>query len=524
MYKKIIKKIKKQCKGIQKKIGEYIKTPFIFLKNIFKTHRKKKILFLVLSLLYIVSFFYRYEIEWYLTFPGVVVNTLEYTKSDLKKMNIDFEEVNIPLAKKWNINGLFINNNSKKTVYYFHGNGGDLTYFYSDIQFISSLGYNVMAYDYPWYGKSTGFPYEKDVRTYSEIFSDYIFKEKWISEKDVITWTYSVGTGVWIEWAKNKDINSLVLFSPFLSRFDLSRDHYLFAIQKIFFLPNSFISKENIKNISAPTLFIHGNKDKIISFYQGKDLFLNSKKNTSFFLEVDGANHHNLLSKGIIREYIKNFLITGKLKNTYSFISKKDAYVWERENNISLFDLETDTSFTKFVNPDVSFQKKSYIPEDLESLDRTYIIDAKGNAQLRKKAKQAFQRMAEAFYKENGEKIVVVSSYRSYAYQVGIKARGCPDNLCSKAGYSEHQSWLAVDLWSASTNEIWKSNQRFIKYYDWLSKNADVYGFHNTYQKWRKIDGYEIEPWHWRYLGIPLATYLKNHDITFAEFYKEKNK
>ena len=116
-----------------------------------------------------------------------------------------------------------------------------------------------------------------------------------------------------------------------------------------------------------------------------------------------------------------------------------------------------------------------------------------------------------------------MSSYRSYSYQVGIKAGGCPDNLCARAGYSEHQSGLALDLWSASTNEYWKSSPRLMKFYTWLEENAHLYGFHNSYQNGRAVDGYEIEPWHWRYLGRDLATYLKQKDKTFAQYYSEKN-
>ena len=102
---------------------------------------------------------------------------------------------------------------------------------------------------------------------------------------------------------------------------------------------------------------------------------------------------------------------------------------------------------------------------------------------MREQAAESFENMAEAFYKAFEEKIVVVSSYRSYNYQAGIKARGCPDNLCAKAGHSEHQSGLSVDLWSASSNAYWKSSENLQRYYSWLSQNAHLYGFHNSYQK-----------------------------------------
>jgi D-alanyl-D-alanine carboxypeptidase len=115
--------------------------------------------------------------------------------------------------------------------------------------------------------------------------------------------------------------------------------------------------------------------------------------------------------------------------------------------------------------------------------------------------------------------MVVVSSYRSYAYQAGIKARWCPDNLCAKAGYSEHQSWLTADLWSASSNAYWKSSSRLMWFYNWLVENAHLYWFSNSYQNGREVDGYEIEPWHWRYMWVKFASYLKQENMTFAQFY-----
>ena len=91
--------------------------------------------------------------------------------------------------------------------------------------------------------------------------------------------------------------------------------------------------------------------------------------------------------------------------------------------------------------------------------------------------------MAKDFYNVLNTKLVVASAYRSYKYQVSIKKGGCPDNLCAKAGFSEHQSGLAVDLWEASTEYRWKTDLELKKYYKWLKNNAYKYGFHNTYQK-----------------------------------------
>jgi LAS superfamily LD-carboxypeptidase LdcB len=94
---------------------------------------------------------------------------------------------------------------------------------------------------------------------------------------------------------------------------------------------------------------------------------------------------------------------------------------------------------------------------------------------MREEAAKKLSEMAEKFYTDMGEKMVAVSTYRSYG-------------------------GLAVDFWSASTKSYWDNSERLTKFYNWLYENAHLYGYHNTYQNGLEIDGYEIEPWHWRYV------------------------
>ena len=166
---------------------------------------------------------------------------------------------------------------------------------------------------------------------------------------------------------------------------------------------------------------------------------------------------------------------------------------------IDNLDLESDYSLYKFVSAKKSFNDVSYIPKDLESINNTYIYDAKWWSQLlRREANMALEKMWEEFNQEFNKVISVVSAYRSYNYQKWIKQRWCPDNLCAKAWFSEHQTGLAVDLWETTSEKQFKSNKNYLKYFEWLKENAHKFGFTNTYQKWLEIDTYEIEPWHWR--------------------------
>ncbi len=223
-----------------------------------------------------------------------------------------------------------------------------------------------------------------------------------------------------------------------------------------------------------------------------------------------------------IKEHIKQKNFT-----TDKYIDEYNFYLIEKNKIDDFFDsidLYTDTSLQRFVTSNVSFDYKAYVPENLENIKWPYIIDSKWWTQiLRKEANNALQKMSEQFYEDMWEKMVVVSAYRSFAYQQWIKDRWCPDNLCAKAGFSEHQSWLAVDFWEASSEASWNNSSRLTKYYEWLDNNAHNYWFHNTYQRGLWIDWYEIEPWHWRFLWVKFATYLKENNLTIAEFYKNIN-
>jgi D-alanyl-D-alanine carboxypeptidase len=56
----------------------------------------------------------------------------------------------------------------------------------------------------------------------------------------------------------------------------------------------------------------------------------------------------------------------------------------------------------------------------------------------------------------------------------------------------------------------------------WLEQNAHEYGFILRYPKgYRAVTGFQYEPWHFRYVGVELATEMNTKGIkTLEEFWE----
>ncbi len=203
----------------------------------------------------------------------------------------------------------------------------------------------------------------------------------------------------------------------------------------------------------------------------------------------------------------------------------KTPYVWEllRSNDwesvnvekvIKGFDVETDSSLQKFVSADKPFNYRQYTPNLVTIAQTNYLKSRGGYArQIDKRIYQAVKDMARKMKQDLGRPLVVVSSYRSYRHQKGISTQCKRNGYCAWEGTSEHQSGLTMDVGSlygrfANTKE-----------YGWMKRNAHKFGFTQSYQKGRAIDRYHVEPRHRRYVGVKLATILKNEGKTFSQRY-----
>ncbi|OAT80895.1 hypothetical protein A6P54_12875 [Bacillus sp. MKU004] len=143
-------------------------------------------------------------------------------------------------------------------------------------------------------------------------------------------------------------------------------------------------------------------------------------------------------------------------------------------------------------------------------------------------ARSAFNQMKTAA-SNSGIVLKAFSTYRTYQYQETLYNRyvdqygqEAADRFSARPGKSEHQTGLAFDI--GGTNSAHWAEDSFANTSEakWLVNNAHRYGFILRYPKGKEhITGYQYESWHFRYVGVGVATNIYNKGLTLEEYLGE---
>jgi LAS superfamily LD-carboxypeptidase LdcB len=168
----------------------------------------------------------------------------------------------------------------------------------------------------------------------------------------------------------------------------------------------------------------------------------------------------------------------------------------------------------------VFFLNENYTPVRLVDIPPQYKYNESNELQLIPQVLSYLQQMLDAA-KADGVDIYVQSAYRSFKTQATLKSQytvvygaGTSNQFSADQGYSEHQLGTTVDLITTGTGGMLPGFDKRPAY-TWLMANAYRFGFVLSYPK---NNGYYVfEPWHWRFVGVKLATDLHNSGMYFYE-------
>lgn len=177
------------------------------------------------------------------------------------------------------------------------------------------------------------------------------------------------------------------------------------------------------------------------------------------------------------------------------------------------------------VNKKRPYEPVDYWPGDLVMPDGVRALKESG---LRRQAADALSSLVGAAKDADAGEIGYLSAFRSYANQqstyagrVAVGGVETADRESARAGFSEHQSGLTVDIVPCNRScgtldDVAGSSQGA-----WVRDHAWEYGFITRYVEGRTdVTGYEPEAWHLRYIGPELAkAYHDGGYTTLEEFF-----
>ncbi|GMO24740.1 MAG: hypothetical protein Ta2B_04200 [Termitinemataceae bacterium] len=240
-----------------------------------------------------------------------------------------------------------------------------------------------------------------------------------------------------------------------------------------------------------------------------KDKDIVSAQGQEQFLALSGLESKSKVSEKQNRQKIENTLLAAKIPDDIG------GKILAADQNDFLKQLQDATSGDPFLYVLVDKQHKlpdAYTPNDLVKLNgenKSYTI-SRTDLSLRVAAEESFEAMAKDA-RAQGVNLMASSTYRSYEYQVEVYNRNAAQNgkeladrESARPGHSQHQLGLVIDFGSITDDYAYTKAGR------WITENAWKYGWSISFPDgYEDITGYRWECWHYRFVGKPLALFIK---------------
>lgn len=181
------------------------------------------------------------------------------------------------------------------TFLYFHGNAGSLAGRTSRMRAFMSEGWGIYMLSYRGYGGSGGTPNEQDIVADARLAFGALVHEG-VSEKGLILYGESLGSGVAARIAAERPAAGLVLEAPYTSILEIARSAYPF-LPVSYLLADRYETDKVIKQVRAPLLVLHGEMDGVIDVAMGRRLFELANEPKRLVTFPDGG-HSDLYAPG----------------------------------------------------------------------------------------------------------------------------------------------------------------------------------------------------------------------------------
>ena len=210
-----------------------------------------------------------------------------------ESVGLSYENIFFQSSDGVRLNGWLVPGSDPSNVMiWFHGNGGNIGDDVKRLRLIhDELGLTVFVFDYRQYGRSGGSVSEEGTYHDAQAALRYLKTRTGLLANRIIYFGESLGSAVAVDLAMKAPPRALILESPLTSIHDMARVDLPY-LPVGFLIKDKYDSLSKIPKIHVPLLILHGDRDEVVPFDQGRRLF-EAANSPKVFYTVSGAHHND---------------------------------------------------------------------------------------------------------------------------------------------------------------------------------------------------------------------------------------
>jgi len=253
------------------------------------------------ELLYIVGVLFLAYLGWAIVLYNMQAKFLYRPVRDViytpEELDLDYQDVVFKSKDGVKLNGWWVpEEDSRFTVLFCHGNGGNIMHRLDSISILNKLGLSCFVFDYRGYGKSEGKTSEQGTYLDARAAYEWLRRRKKVRADKIIIFGRSLGGSVAAQLATKVKPRGLVVESSFTSYADIGSRFYPYMPVRSF-AQFGYKTIDYVKDISCPVLFIHSRNDEIVSFEFGLELY-EAASEPKELVEISGRHNDGFLVSG----------------------------------------------------------------------------------------------------------------------------------------------------------------------------------------------------------------------------------
>ena len=187
---------------------------------------------------------------------------------------------------------------------YFGGNAEEVSWLLEESARFKD--HSLLLINYRGYGLSEGSPSEENLFNDAVYIYDYIADLDFVDDEEIILMGRSLGTGVAVHLAAQREVSDLILVSPYDSIKSLAKDIFPYLPVELM-LRHEFASISKLEQIDSPALFLVAENDEIVPKDNSKKLYQKWPGEKEFKI-INNRNHNDIHFSEEYWNYIIDFI------------------------------------------------------------------------------------------------------------------------------------------------------------------------------------------------------------------------